>query len=453
MKSFTERNRFLIGLAGISVTLVVVAVALNYDRLPGFDSENDYSAYFAEAGGLRAGAPVQVAGYRVGKVNSVDLDGDRVLVTFKVDDYVHLGDLTEANVRTKSLLGAKVLEVTPRGDGELKSAIPLERTRSPYQLPDALGDLSKTINGLNTNSVSDALSTLANTFRDTPPALRDAVQGVARFSQTLGDRDAQLRKLLANASKSTAVLSERADEIAKLVSDTNSLLPKLRTQSSALQQISSNLSAFAQQLKSFIGENEQQLRPALDKLNGVLTLVDNRKDRLTLAIKYLNQYAMSLGEAVGSGPFFKAYLDNLPGQLVQPFIDAAFSDLGLDPNVLAPADRTDPQTGQPGTPPLPMPMPRTGQGGEPRLNIPDAITGNPGDQGCGPPGIPLPGPTGCYPYRDPGPAPAPGGPPPGPPAAGAAGAPRTEPTPTPVFVPVPGEPAHEPHAQNGSGGS
>ena len=49
----------------------------------------------------------------------------------------------------------------------------------------------------------------------------------------------------------------------------------------------------------------------------------------------LGNYAMSLGESVSSGPFFKSYIANLlPGQFVQPFIDAAFSDLGLDPNVL-----------------------------------------------------------------------------------------------------------------------
>ena len=59
---------------------------------------------------------------------------------------------------------------------------------------------------------------------------------------------------------------------------------------------------------------------------------------------------------------------------------------------------------------------RTGQGGEPALNLPDAITGKPGEQGCGPAGLPLPGPTGCYPYRQPVAAPREGGPPPGPPA-------------------------------------
>ena len=60
---------------------------------------------------------------------------------------------------------------------------------------------------------------------------------------------------------------------------------------------------------------------------------------------------LHIGEATASGPFIKSYITNLlPGQFVQPFIDAAFSDLGLDPNVLPPSELTDPQIGQPGTP-------------------------------------------------------------------------------------------------------
>ncbi|MEH3139388.1 MAG: MCE family protein [Mycobacterium kyogaense] len=417
MKSFQERNRYVIGIVGIVVLLAVVTGALQYKKLPFVHSMDHYSAYFAEAGGLRAGAPVQVAGYRVGEVSSVDLSGSQVLVTFSVDDNVRLGQDTEVSIRTKSLLGAKVLAVAPRGDGHLDRPIPIERTRSPYQLPDALGDLSTTIKDLDTNSVSDALATLADTFKDTPPNVQAAVQGVGRFAQSLDTRDTALRQLLADANKATRVLSDRADQIGGLVANSNALLAELRTQSAALAQISGNLSALAQQLSGFISDNKAALKPALDKLNAVLSIVDARKAGLQQAIKYLNQYAMSLGESVASGPFFKAYIVNLlPGQFVQPFVDAAFSDLGLDPNTLLPSQRTDPQIGQKATPPLPVPYPRTGQGGEPRLTIPDAITGNPGDAGCGPPGLPLPGPTGCYPYRDPGPPPPPGGPPPGPPA-------------------------------------
>jgi phospholipid/cholesterol/gamma-HCH transport system substrate-binding protein len=441
MKSFSERSPLLIGGIGVALAAAVVLGALQYKQLPFFKSGKEYSAYFAEAGGLRSGAAVQVAGFRVGEVHSIELDGARVLVTFDVNKNVRLGDRTEASIKTKSLLGAKILEITPRGDGQLSETIPTERTIPPYQLPDALGDLSATVSGLNTTQVSDALATLAQTFRDTPPDLKIAVAGVARFSETLDKRDQQLRNLLANANKVTSVLAERSNQVVGLINDTNALLAQLQSESNALDQVSVSLTAAAKQATGFITENREQVRPALDKLNGVLTMVDNRKERLQKAIKDLDAYAMSLGEAVASGPFFKAYVANLlPGQFVQPFIDAAFSDLGLDPNVLLPSQRTDPQTGQPATPPLPVPYPRTGQGGEPNLTLPDAITGKPGDQGCGPPGVPMPGPTGCYPYREPLPAPPPGGPPPGPPAPSPPNQQSIPvPTPSPVYLPAPGE--------------
>ena len=79
MKSFAERNPFIIGAVGVTLVAGVVAVALNYDKLPLVNSEKHYSAYFAETGGLRAGAPVQVAGFRIGQVSAVKLDGAQVL--------------------------------------------------------------------------------------------------------------------------------------------------------------------------------------------------------------------------------------------------------------------------------------------------------------------------------------------------------------------------------------
>jgi phospholipid/cholesterol/gamma-HCH transport system substrate-binding protein len=440
MKPFSERNLFVIGAIGLSITVAIILGAINYDKLPFLNQGKQYSAYFAEAGGLMDNAIVQVSGFQVGKVESIELDGPRVLIKFTVDKNIRLGDRTEAAIKTKGLLGTKILVITSRGDGREDGIIPLDRTTSPYQLPDALGELATTISGLNTNQLSDSLRVLSETFADTPPELKIAIEGVSRFSQTLNERDAQLRGLLTNADKATTVLAERSNQVVSLIGNTNALLAELESQSAALDQISGNISALSAQLQGFIGENRATMRPALDKLNGVLTMLDNRKERLQKSLHLLTEYSMSLGESVASGPFFKTYVANLlPGQFLQPFIDAAFSDLGLDPNVKLPSELSDPQIGQPGTPALPVPFPRTGQGGEPRVTIPDAITGNPGDQGCGLPGLPLPGPTGCYPYREPPPAPPPGGPPPGPPALAPPGLDSTpQPTPSPVMVPGPG---------------
>lgn len=437
VKSFSERNPLILGVIGAVVIAGIVMAALNWQKVPFLNPGRNYSAYFADAGGLFTGAGVEVSGLPVGKVSSIELDGQQVLVKFRINGDVHLGDRTVAAIRTKGLLGTKKLDVLPRGDGDLSGPIPMDRTTSPYQLPDALGDLTTTISGLNTDQLSESLATMAETFANTPPDLRNAVKGVARFADMLNRQDAELRNLLANAAKTTDVLAKRTDQIVALVHQTNSLLVALNGQSQSLDRIWRNISAVSQQLKAFIAENRATLKPALEKLNGVLTIVDDRKAKVQDAIKRLNSYAMSLGESVSSGPFFKAYVVNLfPGQFVQPFIEAAFSDLGLDPATLLPSQRTDPQVGQPGTPPLPVPYPRTGQGGEPHLNLPDAITGTPEGQQCGP--LALSGP-GCYPYREPLPAPPPGGPPPGPPAAAPPGVATTPiPSVAPVELPAPG---------------
>ncbi|QEN15359.1 MCE family protein [Mycolicibacterium sp. ELW1] len=428
MKSFSERNPVILGAIGAVVIAGIVMGALNWQKIPFLNLGHSYSAYFAEAGGLFTGAGVEVSGLPVGKVASIELDGQHVLVKFRINGDVHLGDRTVAAIKTKGLLGTKMLDVIPRGNGDLSGPIPIDRTTSPYQLPDALGDLTTTISGLNTDQLSQSLATMAETFANTPSDLHNAVTGVARFADMLNKQDAELRNLLANAAKTTEVLANRTDQIVQLVHQTNSLLIALNAQSASLDKIWRNISAVSQQLKGFVADNRATLKPALEKLNGVLTIVDDRKAKVQDAVKRLNAYAMSLGESVSSGPFFKAYVVNLlPGQFVQPFIDAAFSDLGADPATLLPSLRTDPQVGQPGTPALPVPFPRTGQGGDPNLTLPDAITGKPGDP--------------RYPYRAPLPAPPAGGPPPGPPAASPPEIASTpEPTPAPLLVPAPGEP-------------
>ena len=248
------------------------------------------------------------------------------------------------------------------------------------------------------------------------------MQGVARFSQTLNDRDEQLRNLLANANKATTVLAERSDQVVGLIArHQRAAGAAADSKRRAGPDLGQSSRRWRSSCRGFIADNREQLRPALDKLNGVLTIVDNRKERVQKSIKLLNAYAMSLGESVSSGPFFKAYLANLlPGQFCSRSSTPRSPISAWTPMCCCPRERTDPQIGQPGTPALPVPYPRTGQGGEPHLTLPDAITGNPGD-----PRYPLPA-SRCRPRCT-------GGPPPGPPAPAARQSASTpEPTPAPV---------------------
>lgn len=148
IKPLAERNRPAVGVTGILLLIALVVAVFSYDRLPLVKGTSDYAAYFTEAGGIKSNSDVRVSGLDVGRVAGLRLEGNRVRVTFTVRKGVVLGDRTEAAIKTETVLGNKFLELTPRGDGHLTGPIPVERTTSPYDLPDALGDLTAVISGL-----------------------------------------------------------------------------------------------------------------------------------------------------------------------------------------------------------------------------------------------------------------------------------------------------------------
>ena len=365
----------MLGVMGTAIVTCVTIAAFQYDKLPFVKNTNDYSAYFAEAGGIKPGSTVRVSGMGVGRVSDVRLEGTKVRVGFTVRDNIELGDRTEAAIKTETILGSKMLELTSRGEGKLTGIIPLERTTSPYELPDALGDLTTTISGLDTAQLSSALTTLANTFKETPPQLRPALEGVARFSDTLNNRDAQLRSLLANANQVSGVLGRRSQQIATLVSDSNALLAALLDERDSLDALMNNLSAVSHQISGLVDDNRTQLKPALDKLNGVLEILDNRKEDIQRTLPKFKRYAMSFGEVLGSGPFFKAYVANLiPGQIGGPVLDADMYDRFLDPNQKLPSEVVDPPTGSPPVPPENAPVPLWSQPPSPPPSTPPIRT-------------------------------------------------------------------------------
>src|SRR5262249_42590491 len=150
-RTFAERDPVKLGVIG---TIVLVAVLVGAFVVPTTFGGKQFVAEFAEVGGLGSGDPVVVSGLKVGIVDGVDLDGDKVDVSFSVTEHnVRLGDGTSAAIKAETALGRKELALTPAGSGELQR-IPLSRTTVPYDVTDALSDVTKDMSQVDTGKVS-----------------------------------------------------------------------------------------------------------------------------------------------------------------------------------------------------------------------------------------------------------------------------------------------------------
>jgi phospholipid/cholesterol/gamma-HCH transport system substrate-binding protein len=314
----------------------VVVVAFGYSSLPFFPQGKQYSAYFADAGGISPGSSVSVSGITVGKVTEVALAGDVARVGFTVDRKVRVGDQSLAAIRIDTILGEKSLAVTPRGSGE-STSIPLPRTTTPYTLSQALQDLGQNATELNQHSqFTEALQVLTDTLHDATPQLRSALDGVASLSRSINANDEALGQLLARAKSVTNVLANRAGQVNQLVVDGNQLFAALDERRAALSNLIAGIEPVSRQLSGFVADNRREFGPALTKLNLVLDNLLERRAHLSEALRRLPPYATALGEAVGSDPGFQVNLPNaLPGVPMQELLMDLYFQPGKLPDSLA----------------------------------------------------------------------------------------------------------------------
>ena len=72
-------------------------------------------ADFESATGLDPGAPVEIAGVRVGRVDSVQLTGNRAKVKLTVQHGIEIQEDAIASIQTKGLLGGPYLQISLGG--------------------------------------------------------------------------------------------------------------------------------------------------------------------------------------------------------------------------------------------------------------------------------------------------------------------------------------------------
>jgi phospholipid/cholesterol/gamma-HCH transport system substrate-binding protein len=311
---FRERNPVVVGAISLAVVLALLLLAFNADKLPIIGGGTTYYAAFSEAGGLKANDEVRIAGVRVGKVDSVSLDGDQVKVAFRIQDGADFGADTRAAIKVKTLLGAMYLSLEPAGSGQLPagSEIPVSRTTSPYDVVQAFSGLARTSERIDTPQLARSLTTLADLTRNTPRNFRHALSGVSALSGDLAARNEQIGTLLQHLRGVTTTLNERDQDIVGLMQDSSVLFHALVKRRQAVHDLLTSTSELSVQLTKLVRQSRGDLKPALTHLSRVVDVLNKNSDNIDQSIRLLAPFYRVFANTLGNGPWFDTYIQNMP---------------------------------------------------------------------------------------------------------------------------------------------
>jgi phospholipid/cholesterol/gamma-HCH transport system substrate-binding protein len=312
MTSFRERNPISVGAVSLTVLVLILLSAFYVNDLPIIGGGTTYVADFSEAGGLKANDEARVAGVKMGKVTGVALEGNHVKVTFRVDN-AWIGDKTTAAIRIKTLLGQKYLALDPQGSAVLNPStpIPKDRTLAPYDVQEAFNGLANTVGAIDTQQLAQSFQTLSDTFRTTPSNLSGALNGLSALSRTISSRDQQLAQLLANTHQISQTVADRNAELEKLLGDGNLLLGELSKRKAAISSLLTGTRNLSIQLQGLVADNSAQLKPALDQLDRVTSLLQRNQDNLSQSIQRLAPFVRVFANTLGNGRWFDVFICGL----------------------------------------------------------------------------------------------------------------------------------------------
>lgn len=304
--SFSAHRYAWIGVAGVIVIVVALVATLGIGRAG--IGKLSYDGDFAQAGGIRSGDPVQVAGVDVGEVSATRLRGDHVHIVMKVDDSVRLRSDASAEIKLSTLLGRRYIDLS-LGD----SASPLQgghipTTRVPYDLQQTIERGTPIIAGVDADSLGHSVSDLGSQLSGLPDTARETVDSLTEMSRVFTDRSDQITRLIADTDTVTKLVDDRQYQLAVIVGQGQSLAAKIANREQLLTQMLDGVAQLVTQARALGDQDNQRFAALLVNLDTISRGLTKNRDNLRHLLEILPLTARATNNAVGDGPYVNSVL-------------------------------------------------------------------------------------------------------------------------------------------------
>ncbi|GAA4679191.1 MCE family protein [Gordonia humi] len=312
----------------------VVAVLLTYVIWSTLErsvqgSTTGYATMFHDASGLATGDDVRMAGVRVGRVESIDLDDGQARVTFEVQDGQHVYANTRAAIRYQNLIGQRYLalsldEKTPGPELDKGATLHLPGEDS-FDVTKLLAGFQPVFDTLTPEQVNTLSESLIQTFQGDDVSLSRTLAQIGQVANDMANRDQVLGAVITNLSVVMRELASQGKQVETLIDSTSRLVEDLNGNSAAFGKAIDQIGTTATGFGDVLARNRGSLASAG-------TSARQATDNLIAEGSKLDTMARVLPEFLGHFPFVMmqgAYLNIYACEL-----DIAIGDVLLPPGLV-----------------------------------------------------------------------------------------------------------------------
>ncbi|GAA4621319.1 MCE family protein [Actinoallomurus vinaceus] len=320
MKTTSAAVKLLIFAVIATLATAVLAVAISNMQ---FVASRKYHLIFTDAAGLNNGDEVRIAGVRVGEVDGIKLyQGHLARVTISVIKDQTLPRSTQAQLRYRNLMGQRYVSLTEGsgqgGDLPAGGTIPKEQTQPALDLTALFNGFRPLLRAIKPQDVNQLTYQLIQVLQGEGGTVNGLLAHVASLTETLGNRDEVIGRVIDNLDKVIATIDSRDQEVSALITNLKSLVSGLATDRHAIGESLVSINQLVYTTNGLLTDVRPSVKADIASLGHLSKVLAANGNQLDKAFQTMPKNFMLLDRAASYGSWFNFYLCGLDARIGLP---------------------------------------------------------------------------------------------------------------------------------------
>ncbi|HUI03124.1 MAG TPA: MCE family protein, partial [Acidimicrobiales bacterium] len=281
---FLHPTAFKVLAFALACLVVLALLAAKIGNISFFSHRTTYQAELADATGLRPSDDVKIAGVTVGEVTGVAVQRAHALVSFTVNDDVHLRRGTQVGLQWHNVIGQQFLYLYPAARGPVLGAgavLPLSSNVAGANVGALLNALGPLLGAIHPQQANQIVQSFADALQGDESEIDQLIDNAAAVSNTVGSVDTQVGQVIGNLNQVFSALSRRSGDLGAVIGNLQSLSQSLSSHNDLLDQTLGNLGTAAGELATIESGTHGTLSSAISDLQAVSSEIQSHNDELS----------------------------------------------------------------------------------------------------------------------------------------------------------------------------
>ena len=276
----SRKQEIGVGILVLVAAVLLAVMSIKVGALAQVGDQIRVTVVLSDAAGLTEGAAVRVAGVQVGQVNGMGVDHDKARLDVSLSESAGLRADVKLQVRARSILGEKYLEITPQStdapliaDGA-ELSVPTPQT----EIDELVNSLGPLVSAMDAEAMYLAMERLGDALEKDPDQIARMLQNVDTILSNGASASGDLDGMMSDTRETLSTLNKMVKDTRPMLAKTDKVMGRIDSATEGLPKISEDVEVMVSDAREMVKDSHALLKRLEGSMDDMETVLENMSE-------------------------------------------------------------------------------------------------------------------------------------------------------------------------------